>query len=112
MSEPQLPLEPEDILDLMAQRRVLTPERLEIARGLSRQLARDPEMLASIERMLRANAVDINRYLPNPDDAGAVLFDDQTLGDGDELSITPKQTAAAAAAGAAAMLVGCIPVPV
>jgi hypothetical protein len=112
MSETQSPLEPEDILDLMVQRRVLTPERLEIARGLSRQLARDPEMLASIERMLRANAVDINRYLPNRDDAGAVLFDQETMGEGDEASITPKQTAAAAAAGAAAMLVGCIPVPV
>jgi hypothetical protein len=99
--------EPDQILDLLASRRLLNPERLEAARDLSRQLARDPELLASIERMIQTNAEVVNRFMPTREELRNVGFDDPELG-----MPSPKQAAAAAAAGAAALIVGPIPVPV
>src|SRR5262245_61916004 len=101
---PRRVLPPELILNIMSSSDLLTPERMEIAKQISDRLARDPELLASIERTMQAHGVVLNRLGRQPEELASFGW-----GEAIPPQITPRQAAAAAAAGAAAMLV---PVPV
>lgn len=99
--------EPEQIVEILASSsELLTPERLEIAKRLSREFMRDPALMQTIERTLRANGADLNRVMPKREELASFGWTDEALA-----LPSPKQAAAAAAAGAAAMIIP-VPVPV
>jgi len=99
--------EPERIVELLAARYVLSPARLTLAKKISRDLARDPALLKSIERVLKANGARIEKLKPTVDQLRSFGWTERELA-----MPSPKQAAAAAAAGAAAMAAACVPVPV
>jgi hypothetical protein len=95
---------PDQILKVMSMPDVMTPERLAFARDLSSQLASDPELLASIGRILQANASAVKRmdFASEQLETFGWARDDETL----KAMPSPQQAAAAAAAGVAAMAAG------
>jgi len=80
----------------------LTPERVAVVQELSHKLARDPELLASIERMLRENGVDLDRMMPEPAHLASFGWTDSDLA----RLPSPKQAAAAVGAAVAAVAGG------
>jgi len=80
----------------------LTPERVAVVQELSHKLARDPELLASIERMIRENGVDLDRMMPEPAHLASFGWTDSDLA----RLPSPKQAAAAVGAAVAAVAGG------
>ncbi len=103
-ASPNITITPEQIVKTMSIPELMTPERLEFARALSQQLARDPDLMAGIERFLKANGLELERMdvVSSQLESFGWLRDEETL----KAMPTPQQAAAAAAAGAAALAAG------
>jgi hypothetical protein len=81
---------------------ILTPERLELLKEMSDDLARDPAFLRMIERMLGVYGDDIYRISPTDADLAKGGFG-WTDGTGGEVAIAPAAAAAALAPPAASL---------
>jgi hypothetical protein len=79
----------------------LSPQRIELVKQLSLTLARDPELLASVERMLEANGASLERLTPRPSELASFGWSE------DQVDLpSPKQAAAAVGAAVAAVAGG------
>ena len=100
MSEPREVFQPEVIGQIMSSPEFLTPERLAVAKQLSQALTRDPALLASIERTLQTQGIDLDQIAPTPSELASFGWTEQDIA-----MPGARNAAAAAAAGAAAILV-------
>lgn len=82
----------------------LTSDRLTLIRKISQDLARDPAMLAIMERLLHDYADDIRRVVPTERELESLGL--TGLGSPVDPNIAPVAAAAAVAPGAAAMAAG------
>jgi len=79
----------------------LNPQRLQLVKQLSLTLARDPELLASVERMLEANGASLESMTPQPSVLASFGWSEEEV----DLP-SPKQAAAAVGAAVAAIAGG------
>jgi len=82
----------------------LTPERVALIRKISQEMARDPAILATMERLMRDYADDIRRVTPTEQELQS--FGLTGLRGTGDAAVAPVAAAAAVAPGAAALAAG------
>ena len=100
---PRETLQPEVIVRMMSSPNLVTSERLSLATELNEALARDPDFLASVKRVLSGHGRELAEVAPDPQELASFGWAEAAP------EVRPRQAAAAAAAGVAATLV---PLPV